>query len=117
MDKFRRFCKRHFNELGIYGGTEITRLIGYSEDADDCYYILLAPPEEYKGKCKEIHASMVGGWYSIKKMGKAGYEYTQRNCHIPNALKYKEILTTESPLENFLGSQPVVHDGEDFPNG
>lgn len=90
--KYQKECRKHFNELGIFGGTDLTRLIGYGEDEDDCYYLLCYPPEEYGGVCKEVYASMVGGWFSIKKMGKRGYEYTQRNCHIPEALEFTENL-------------------------
>jgi hypothetical protein len=38
---------------------------------------------------------MVGGWYSIKKMGKEGYAYTEINCHIPKADKYTEKIWSE----------------------
>ena len=31
-DKARARCRKEFNEIGIYGGTDIARLIGFGED-------------------------------------------------------------------------------------
>ena len=89
-DKERARCKKEFNEIGIFGGTDITRLIGFGEDPWDCYYLLRYPPKEWGEPCKDVYSSMVGGWYSIKKMGKRGYKYTELNCGIPKADKYIE---------------------------
>jgi hypothetical protein len=100
IDKEQEYCRKHFNEIGIYGGDSITRLIGYSEDESDCYYILRFLPvwnDDFSGFTnKTVHCSMVGGWYSIKSMGKKGYKYTELNCRIPKADDYTEILLEET---------------------
>ncbi len=62
-----------FNHVGVYGGTNLCRLIGYAEDISDCYYIV----KDENGKV--CYESMVGGFFSIKKMGKRGYKYTEVN--------------------------------------
>jgi hypothetical protein len=89
-EKEKMLCRKHFNEIGIYGGTKIARLIGFGEDPSDCYYLLRYPPGEWGEGCKDIYSTMVGGWYSIKKMGKRAYDYTERNCNIPKAETYTE---------------------------
>jgi|WetSurMetagenome_2_1015567.scaffolds.fasta_scaffold831337_1 hypothetical protein len=88
----RKKCQKHFNEIGIYGGTDITRLIGYAEDAEDCYYILRYPSKMWKDRYSDVWCSMVGGWFSIKRMGKTAYNYTEMNCGIPKADEYTEKL-------------------------
>lgn len=90
VDKAKAGCRKEFNEIGIYGGTQIARLIGYGEDPSDCYYFLRYPPKHWGEPCKDVYSSMVGGWYSIKKMGKRAYEYTEINCGIPKADEYTE---------------------------
>lgn len=59
-------CKEHFNEI-VLMSTEVVRLIGYSEDAYDCYYVI----KDIRGKI--IHHSAVGGIYFLtflKEQGK-----------------------------------------------
>lgn len=89
-EKARAECKRKFNEIGIYCGDKISRLIGYGEDHSDSYFLLryLSP----QGECIDVYCSMVAGWYSIKKMGKKGYHYTEINCGIPKANEYSEKI-------------------------
>ncbi|HAQ03057.1 TPA: hypothetical protein DCQ22_04155 [Candidatus Nomurabacteria bacterium] len=89
-DKARKQCQKQFNELGIYGGTQISRLIGFGEDPWDCYYLLRYPPKRWGESCKDIYSSMVGGWCSIKKINKKDYAYIEINCGIPKADKYIE---------------------------
>ena len=91
-DKARNRCRKEFNELGIYGGQQIARLIGYGEDSYDSYYLLRYPSPEWGEDCKEVYCSMVGGWCSIKKMGKRDYHYTEINCGIPKADEYTEKI-------------------------
>jgi hypothetical protein len=98
-DKARERCRKEFNEIGIYGGTDIARLIGFGEDESDSYYLLRYPPQAWGEPCKEVYCSMVGGWYSIKKMGKRGYDYTERNCYIPKAIEYTEKDFTRAKIE------------------
>lgn len=54
-----------FNEIGLWADTEISRLIGYGEDEDDCYYILMFPKGPYNDP-KIVWCSMVGPWVSLK---------------------------------------------------
>jgi hypothetical protein len=91
--KFMRECKRMFNHVGVYGGYQLCRLIGYAEDVDDAYYIL----RKEDGKIE--YASMVGGFFSIKRMGKKGYKYTDVNIshNCPKAEKF-EILHIASGI-------------------
>ena len=66
--KYCRECKKNFNKLGSYAGMEISRMIGYCEDEEDCWYILKYP-HNFLDDCKpQIHySSMVGGWRPLKK--------------------------------------------------
>lgn len=86
-------CKKHFNEIGIYAGYQIGRLIGFGE-GDDFYYLIRSEIIDWDkpdGRdYKDTYCSMVGGWYSIKKMGKKGYNYTERNLKLPKAEKFIE---------------------------
>jgi len=88
----RKKCRKHFNEIGIYGGTQIARLIGYGEDPSDAYYLLRYPPERWGEPYQDRYSSMVGGWFSIKRMGKTAYNYTEMNCGIPKADEYTEKI-------------------------
>lgn len=51
----------HHNEICLYGGTHMTRLIGYYEDDDDCYYVVAGRYGD-----KTIRLSCVGGLLSLK---------------------------------------------------
>jgi len=89
------YCKKHFNEIGIYAGYNISLLIGFGE-GDDFYYLLRTDrylrnkPDSGKDDFEDVYSSMVGGWYSIKGMGKKGYNYTEINAKIPKAEKFVE---------------------------
>lgn len=74
-----------FNHIGVYGGFELCRLIGYGYDNYDSYYHVRGMDG------KECFNSMVCGFYSIKRMGRRGYEYTERNFmrECPKALEFK----------------------------
>jgi hypothetical protein len=81
-------CKKNFNHIGIYGGFQLCRLIGFGEDEDDFYYYTI----DVDGK--KVFNSMVGGFFSIKNMGEEGYKYTDVNIsyHCPEA---KEFTITD----------------------
>ena len=86
------YCKKHFNEIGIYAGYEVSRLVGFGE-GDDYYYLLRSYRRNYKtGETilEDVYCSMVGGWYSMKGMGKKGYRYTDVNARIPKAETFIE---------------------------
>ena len=53
-------CRSVFNDIGLWADADICRLIGYAEDDDDCYYILLFPNRG------TIWSSMVGPFVSLK---------------------------------------------------
>lgn len=53
-------CKKHFNEIGLFGDTDICRLIGFGEDEEDFYYKVMRPIGEI------TYASAVGPWESLK---------------------------------------------------
>ncbi len=80
-------CEKMFNDIGIWGSSDLCRLIGYAEDSDDCYYIVK------RANGKIVLHTMIGGFYSIKSMAD-GYEYIEnqfkRNC--PPEEEFKLIL-------------------------
>ena len=83
-------CKKHFNEIGIYAGYRTSRLIGFGE-GDDYYYLLRSEHHDpLSDGFEDVYCSMVGGWYSLKGMGRRGYKYTERNLRIPKAEKFIE---------------------------
>lgn len=61
-EAFLEDLKTYHNEICLYGGTEMTRLIGYFEDDDDCYYMVAG---RYGDKARLL--SCVGGLISLKK--------------------------------------------------
>jgi len=86
------YCKKHFNELGLYGGHEITRLVGFGE-GDDLYFLLRSSVYNFETNLfgfKDVYCSMVGWWYSLKGIGKKAYSYTERNAVISKAEKFSE---------------------------
>lgn len=82
-EKFMKECKKVFNHIGLLYDTDIVRLIGYAEDDDDCYYLVLQP--DFLGKHKVVWASMVGAFESLK------------NCHYP---RYKQLENQMSGIWN-----------------
>ncbi len=53
-------CRLLFNEIGLYCDSDICRLIGYAEDDEDCYYLLMYPGGMLH------YSSMVGPFESLK---------------------------------------------------
>ena len=61
-DEFLDDLKKHHNEICLYGDTHMTRLIGYYEDDNDCYYLVSGLNGD-----KTRLMSCVGGLLSLKK--------------------------------------------------
>jgi hypothetical protein len=61
-EDFLEELKAHSNEICLYGNTNMTRLIGYYEDDDECYYVVRG---RYGDKVGLL--SCVGGLLSLKK--------------------------------------------------
>lgn len=60
-DKFIADLQSHHNDICLFGGTHMTRLIGYYEDDDDCYYRVSGMNGD-----KTRLMSCVGGLASLK---------------------------------------------------
>lgn len=63
---YEKECREHFNEIGLFGDTDICRLVGFSDDGDDFYWIVMRP--DFRGEYKKIYCSMVGPWISLKNI-------------------------------------------------
>ena len=58
-DDLRKSAMAHLGRVGIYGGHEVCRVIGYLEDHDDCYYRVIRSNGDIG------NMSMVGGFEPI----------------------------------------------------
>lgn len=63
--------KKVFNHIGILNDTEIVRCIGFAEDDEDYYWIVVSPERSL------VYSSMVGGFVSLKDLNYPRYEYME----------------------------------------
>lgn len=89
-------CKQHFNEL-VLCGTELGRLIGFAEDDDDYYLVVLFPSIENK---KQIWISACTPYVFLDCLKQQTYDdndFTQYDY-----LNRLLILNNAAPEEKFV---------------
>ena len=67
-DEAEAKCRAHFNEIGVYGGMFVVRVVGFLNAIDEDYYWITRDEDGTKG-----YQSMVGGFDPVHG------EYTSRN--------------------------------------
>ncbi|VVC05100.1 Uncharacterised protein [uncultured archaeon] len=96
LKSIAKTLKPHLNEIGIYGGSELCRLIGVAEDGMDFYYVVevLNNPSG-----TNIHwFSYVGEWDSLANKRLKNYNYMDDVFAMNGAPKVKkfEVLSEKS---------------------
>ena len=82
---------RMFNDIGLYGDTRICRLIGFGDDGEDYYYILMEPG--FLGDDPTIvWGSMVGPFVSLKHHCRRYKQLDNQMTNIWNCPPQKEWL-------------------------
>jgi hypothetical protein len=64
-------ARKVFNHIGILNDIEIVRCIGFAEDNEDYYWMVISPKEEL------FYSSKVGGFVSLKDLNYPRYEYLE----------------------------------------
>lgn len=94
MNDIQKMCLEHFNEPVLLG-FDLARLIGYGEDADDCYLIVKYP---HRGV---VWHTAVGGYTFLSRL-------KGQNFVIPNHPSFEgEVWDDFIRLDNMLALNNV----------
>jgi hypothetical protein len=67
--------KNVFNHIGLLNDTEVVRCIGFAEDEEDYYWIVLSPSRGI------IYSSKVGSFVSLKNLNYPRYDHLENAMH------------------------------------
>jgi len=96
-------CRQVFNHIGILSDTAIARCIGFAEDEEDYYWVVVYHRNSPLPSGKIFH-SKVGDFVSLKELGYPRYEYLDemmdKHWGAPKADKFEIFDISSDRNEN-----------------
>ena len=89
IEKDIKKLPKMFNDIGLYGDTDICRLIGFADSGEDYYYIIMKTGFKWETP-KIIYASMVGAFVSLKRHYKRYKQLDNQMTSVWNCPPQKE---------------------------
>jgi hypothetical protein len=110
-DQIIKDLKKMHNHIGIINDTELGRLVGFSEDFMDYYYIIRHICNERIHKDNEgfntTHHSMVGSFVSLKDIYGDRYTHMDEIFTINGAPPSKEFIIKVEKTSNWFNDDQI----------